>query len=84
MNEELAKVVAAKHLGGHRVWLRFEDGLEGEIELYEALWGPVFEPVREPEYFGKFIVDMSLEWPNGASLAPEYLYRRLLEARRSA
>lgn len=85
MNIELARVVAARHLGGHRVWLRFEDGLEGELELRDALRGPIFEPLTDAAFFGSFVHDgLSLTWPNGASLAPEFLYRRLLEARRSA
>lgn len=86
MNEDfdLVHVVEARHLGGHRVWLRFDDGLEGEIDLAGVLRGPVFEPLRDPAYFAGFTVDLTLTWPNGADLAPETLYRRVLEARRSA
>lgn len=29
----MPRVVEAKHLGGYRVWLRFKDGLEGELDL---------------------------------------------------
>jgi len=73
--------VEARHLAGHRVWLRFDDGLEGEVDLASALRGPVFEPLRDPESFARFEVDMTLTWPNGADLAPESLHRRVLEAR---
>jgi hypothetical protein len=37
----------AHSLGGHRVWLRFDDGLEGEIDLAGELRGEVFEPLRD-------------------------------------
>jgi hypothetical protein len=84
MNGELARVVEARYLGGHRVWLRFEDGLEGEVDLANALRGPIFEPLKDPDYFSGFLLDRTLTWPNGADFAPESLYRRVLRGRRSA
>lgn len=79
----LVHVTQAEHRGGHRVWLRFNDGLEGEIDLSTALRGPVFEPLRDPAYFAEFRVDDTLTWPNGADYAPEFLYERVLELRRA-
>lgn len=84
MKGELAHVVEARYLGGHRVWLRFEDGIEGEVDLASALRGPIFEPLKDPAYFAGFILDRTLTWPNGADFAPESLYRRVASARRSA
>ena len=40
----LARVIDARHAGGYRVWLRFADGLSGEIDLERELWGPVSCP----------------------------------------
>ena len=76
----LVHVTEAKHRGGHRVWLRFNDGLEGEIDLSGSLRGPVFQPLADVEYFAHFQVDDTLTWPNGADYAPEFLYDRVLEA----
>lgn len=69
-------VIEAKHLRGYTIWLKFEDGSEGEIDLSGELWGPVFEPLRDPEYFSKFTIAEygTIAWPNGADLAPEFLY----------
>jgi hypothetical protein len=78
------KVVDARYISGHRMWLRFDDGLEGEIDLASVLHGPVFEPLKDPAYFAKFTIDWTLTWPNGADIAPESLYERVLRARRSA
>jgi hypothetical protein len=64
--------------------LRFDDGFEGEVDLECALRGPVFEPLKDPAYFANFTIDWTLTWPNGADLAPESLYQRVLRARRSA
>jgi hypothetical protein len=77
-------VIEARHLGGHRVWLRFDDGIEGEIDLGGDLRGVVFEPLRDPEYFARFSIDDTLVWPNGADFAPEFLHERVREAGRPA
>lgn len=78
------RVLDARYLDGYCVWLRFDDGLEGEVELSGVLRGPVFEPLKDPAYFANFTVDWTLTWPNGADIAPESLYARVLKAKRSA
>jgi hypothetical protein len=70
-------VIDARHLSAHRVWLRFDDGLEGAVDLADELWGEVFEPLRDPAFFGRFTVDHTLVWPNGADFAPEFLHERV-------
>ena len=70
-------VVEAQYRGGFVVWLRFHDGIEGEIDLGPELYGPVFEPLRDPAVFSQFTIDPlfhTLIWPNGADLAPEFLH----------
>lgn len=70
-------VTEARYMGGYTVWLRFRDGTAGEIDLATALRGPVFEPVRDPDYFKRFSIHPrfhTLVWPNGADLAPEFLH----------
>ena len=72
-------VVEAKHVRDYVVWVKFEDGTAGEIDLASELWGPVFEPLKNPEYFANVAVAEygTIAWPNGADLAPEFLYDRV-------
>jgi len=73
-------VIAAKHVSGYIIHLTFRDGTAGEIDLSAELTGPVFEPLREAEAFKRFSVHPefhTLVWPNGADLAPEFLYENL-------
>ena len=74
------RVTEARYLGGYRVWLRFEDGLDGEVDLAGELDGEVFEPLRDPSVFAAFEVDETLTWPNGADFAPEFLHARVAAA----
>ena len=76
---ECPRVTAVRALGGHGLWLRFSDGVEGEVELADLLDGPVLEPLRDPELFATVRLEppFTIGWPNGADIAPETLYRRL-------
>ena len=70
-------VVDARHVGGYVIWLRFRDGTTGEINLERELYGPVFEPLKDPAVFGTFSIHgefHTLVWPNGADFAPEFLH----------
>lgn len=57
--------------------LRFNDGVCRSVNLRDALWGPVFEPLRDPVVFARATLDPVLGtvvWPNGADFSPEFLY----------
>jgi hypothetical protein len=76
----LIDVIEVKYIRDFTLWLKFEDGSEGEIDLSRELHGPVFEPLRDVEYFKQVRVDPELGtivWPNGADLAPEFLYEQV-------
>ncbi len=79
----IVHVVEARYLEGHRVWLRFDDGLQGEVDLSADLEGTMFAPLQEPSYFAGFSVDTTLTWPNGADFAPEYLHEQVRSSRSS-
>lgn len=76
-------VTSVRHVSGFRLWLRFSDGTEGEIDLSGELWGPVFEPLADPAVFAQVAVNPELRtivWPNGADFAPEFLYSQVRAA----
>ena len=76
----IPRLVEAQHRGKYRVWLRFKDGAEGEIDLADELWGEVFEPLNDVAVFSQLRADPELHtlvWANGADFAPEFLYERL-------
>ena len=67
-------VVEARYVRDYTVWVRFNDGTAGEVDLSGELDGPVFEPLRDLEAFKRFkIAYHTLSWDNGADFAPEFL-----------
>lgn len=76
----LTRITSARYLGGHSVWLRFSDGLEGTVDLSRELAGEVFEPLRDEAFFARVTLHPELHtlvWPNGADFAPEFLREKL-------
>ena len=64
-------------LPGYRLFLRFNNGAVGEVDLSAELGGEVFEPLRAPALFdtaGQHPVMRTAAWANGADLAPEFLF----------
>ena len=67
---------SAKYLSGFKLWLVFDDGTAGEVDLDGVLTGLVFDALKDIDVFKKIAVAPELEtvvWPNGADLAPEFL-----------
>lgn len=78
----MERLVSAEALPGYRLRVRFADGTEGVVELEDRLFGPVFEPLRDPELFRQVRIDEfgAPCWPNGADLAPDALYEQVRKA----
>ena len=74
-------VVALRHLGGHRLWLRFDDGVEGELDFKRVLkFRGIVAALRDPQYFAKAFVHPEarvVTWPNGVDVDTLVLYSRV-------
>ncbi len=74
----LKDVVAVRPVGGTRLYLRFEDGVEGTIDVATLVeFQGVFGLLKDPDEFARVYVNEelgSIEWPNGADLDPDVLY----------
>lgn len=75
----MLRLVEAGYMHDYTIWLRWNDGSQGEVDLAGELDGPIFEALKDQIFFRRFILsqDMhALVWPNGADLAPEFLRER--------
>ena len=76
----IPKVVEAKYAHDYVIHVRFADGTEGDVDLSQELYGEMFEPLKNRETFAKVTVHPefhTLCWPNGADIAPEFLYEKV-------
>ncbi len=70
------EVKKAVYLNGYKLYIEFTDGVAKTVDLQHELNGTVFEPLRDLSVFKLFSVKYNtIEWPNGADFAPEYLYQ---------
>ena len=70
----MAKLQSIEFLDGYVIRATLDDGTTKELDFEPHLWGPVFEPLKDPELFRSGTIDPELEtvvWPNGADVAPE-------------
>jgi len=79
---ELVDVVRAEPRGGHRVWVAFSDGTEGERDFADLIaeGGEMVEPLSGPAFFARvFLNDGILTWPNGFDLDSIALHMEMKE-----
>jgi hypothetical protein len=70
-------VTRSKYIGEYTLLLTFNDGVERVVDLSNELYGEIFEPLKDISLFQQVEVNEetnTIEWPNGADFAPEFLY----------
>jgi len=71
----IPKVTAVDVIPPHALRLTFDDGLTRDVDLAGDLWGPMFEPLKDPAFFAQVSVDHgTVVWPNGVDLDPVVLH----------
>lgn len=73
----LVDVVDVKVLDGYRLYLHFDDGAQGQVDISKLVpFQGVFEPLNDKRFFSKVSVNSDIGticWENGADLSPTYL-----------
>jgi hypothetical protein len=82
----MRRVIAVKTEPEWKLDVTFSDGTRGIVSLKDRLFGPVFEPLRDPILFSQARVDEfgTICWPNGADLDSDNLYEKLTTTSRVA
>ena len=67
-------VIEAKYIDDYRLWVSFNDGAKGEVDLSPELFGELFEPLKDKLLFNSFKLEgHTIAWDNGADFTPEFL-----------
>jgi hypothetical protein len=74
-------VTEAQALAEYRLWVRFSDDTEGEVDLRDLIMSddrPIVTALKDEDKFAAIRVEMdTVVWRNGFDLAPEFLYANL-------
>lgn len=76
-NPKIYRVIHFEIIKDYIIHLVFEDETEQTINFEPILSGPVFGPLKDKTLFAQVKLEKNfgtLEWPNGADIAPEVLY----------
>ena len=71
--------IEVKVLKDYRLWLRYDDGAQGEVDLADLAGCGVFRAWLDRKVFEAVHIDESgaLAWPGNIDLCPDSLYLRL-------
>jgi len=68
-------VTDVEYVEDYKLKLTFNNGARGFVNLEPELYGEIFEPLRDKSLFKQvFLTSRTIEWPNGADFAPEFLF----------
>lgn len=75
----MKKATEVKPLEGYRIWLRFSDGTEGEVDLGDLAGRGVFRIWKDRKVFEavRVTANGALAWGEEVDLCPDSLYLRL-------
>jgi len=76
----MPKPVEVKVIENSRLYLKYSDGISGEISLANLLSEEGYPELKDPEYLNKVSIDSKSNdpsWPNGASLCKNAIYKQL-------
>ena len=68
-----------RSLDGYRIWIKFDDGVEGELDLSHHAGRGVFKAWEDRAFFEAVEVKPynAIEWPGELSLCGDALYMEL-------
>jgi hypothetical protein len=80
----LKDIVAVKPLADYQLFLRFEDGIEGVVDISQCIaFSGIFAPLQNLDYFTQVQIHPELGtivWQNGADLDPDMLYAMITQS----
>ena len=77
--DERARPVDVRALEPYRIWLRYDDGTEGEVDLSHLANRRLFAAWSDPDFFAGVRIEPggSIAWSEDLDLCPDALYLRL-------
>lgn len=77
------RITDVRPLPEYHIWIRFDDGVEGEVDLSDLVGKGVFAAWEDPDHFKKVFVNpesRTVTWPGDIDLDPDVLYHEVTGA----
>ena len=75
-------VVEVKPEPQHRLFVRFQDGVTGHVQLRPEELTGVLAPLRDERFFAQAFIDYgAVAWPGEIDLAPDAMYAQIVGQR---
>lgn len=72
----MLKVIDVDYVKDYTLRVTFNDGITKNVDLQSYLTGDVFGELLDMDKFIQYgLTRVTIEWANGADLAPEFLYQ---------
>ena len=76
----ISKPIAVKALENFYLWIQFEDGIEGTIDLSPLTQKGIFHVLRDPSIFSSVYIDKiskAIAWDSELEICPDSIYLKL-------
>lgn len=71
----MLRIIDVDYIQDYQLLITFNDGSRKRVDLKPYLTGEVFGELLDPNKFIQYgLTPVTIEWVNGADLAPEFLY----------
>ena len=71
----MLRIIDVDYIQDYQLLITFNDGSRKRVDLKPYLTGEVFGELLDPYKFIQYgLTPVTIEWVNGADLAPEFLY----------
>lgn len=71
----MLRVVDVDYIRNYEILVTFNNGIRKKVDLEPYLTGEVFGELLDKDKFIQYgLTRVTIEWANGADLAPEFLY----------
>ncbi len=71
----MLRILDVDYMGEYKLRIKFSDGVTKLVDLKPYLTGEVFGELLDKSKFIQYgLTCVTIEWANGADLAPEFLY----------
>lgn len=76
----ISKPIMVKATGPYKIWIKYVDQTEGQVDLSHLAEKPIFQKWSEPVYFNSVYIDPvtnAIAWDENIELCPDSMYLKI-------